>query len=184
MRALDHLTGFLDDRNNLVTDSSIEILEHCSGREWSMDIEFSVVTDTATLAVFDLQAMQHRLSDTFDWWSIQSDEVLEMKRGNIAFLNLGGDGRYQIKIVDSLIGPSGGVHLKVPSGRVFVGAGEDTSGGGLEPDGSDAMQGQFITLEVGSYYMSYKVDDGAICLAFSKADVSNNSFVDSVRISF
>lgn len=95
-----------------------------------MAIEFDVVTDTATLAVFDLQAIRHRTSDTFDWWSIQSDEISEMNEGNIAFLNLGADGRYQVKVVDSLVAPSGGVYLKVPSGQVFIGAGEDTSGGG------------------------------------------------------
>lgn len=50
-----------------------------------MSIEFSVVTDTATLAIFDLQAIRHRMSDTFDWWSIQGDEISEMNKGNIAF---------------------------------------------------------------------------------------------------
>ncbi|MCO7058155.1 DUF6386 family protein [Pseudomonas juntendi] len=147
-----------------------------------MAIEFDVVTDTATLAVFDLQAIRHRTSDTFDWWSIQSDEISEMNEGNIAFLNLGADGRYQVKIVDNLVAPSGGVYLKVPSGQVFIGAGEDTSGGGLEPDGSDAVQGEFISLEAGSYYMGYKVEDGGICLAFSPSNKFRNALTDSIRL--
>ncbi|WP_416457234.1 DUF6386 family protein [Pseudomonas sp. LFS097] len=42
-----------------------------------MSVEFSVVTDTATLAIFDLKAIRHRVSDSFDWWSIQSDEISE-----------------------------------------------------------------------------------------------------------
>jgi len=88
-----------------------------------MSIEFSVVADTATLAIFDLKAIRHRVSDSFDWWSIQSDEISEMNEGNIAFLNLGEDGRYKVKVEDSLLDPSGGIYLKVPSGRVFVGAG-------------------------------------------------------------
>ncbi|WP_082056746.1 DUF6386 family protein [Pseudomonas sp. 10-1B] len=148
-----------------------------------MAIEFSIVTDTATLAVFDLQAIRHRVDDTFDWWSIQVDEILEVNEGNIVFLNLGKDGRYKVKIMDSIIGPNGGVNLKFPSGRVFVGAGEDTSGGGLEPDSSDAVQGQFISLEAGYYYMTYKVEGEAICLAFVQSNISSNAFKDSIRVS-
>ncbi|MEX5898765.1 DUF6386 family protein [Proteus vulgaris] len=37
---------------------------------------FSFTTDTATLAIFDLQAI-HRKSDTADWWSILDDEIGE-----------------------------------------------------------------------------------------------------------
>ncbi|WP_079228075.1 DUF6386 family protein [Pseudomonas putida] len=144
--------------------------------------EFTVVTDTATLAIFDMQAIRHRVADTFDWWSIQSDEILEVNAGNIAFLNLGEDGKYQVKIVDQLEAPSGGVYLKVPSGRVFIGAGEDTSGGGLEPDGSDSVQGEFYDVEAGNYLMSYKVEGEAICLAFSPSSKSTNTFTDSVRL--
>lgn len=47
---------------------------------------FSFTTDTATLAIFDLQAIQHRKSDTADWWSILDDEIGEMNKGNIALL--------------------------------------------------------------------------------------------------
>jgi len=144
--------------------------------------EFTVVTDTATLAIFDRQAIRHRVADTFDWWSIQSDEILEVNAGNIAFLNLGEDGKYQVKIVDQLEAPSGGVYLKVPSGRVFIGAGEDTSGGGLEPDGSDSVQGEFYDVEAGNYLVSYKVEREAICLAFSPSSKSTNAFTDSVRL--
>jgi hypothetical protein len=56
----------------------------------SMVEEFSVVTDTATVAVFDLEAIRHRMNDTADWWSIAEDEILEVNQGNIAFLGLGG----------------------------------------------------------------------------------------------
>ncbi|WP_442109123.1 DUF6386 family protein [Pseudomonas sp. NUPR-001] len=146
-----------------------------------MNQGFSVVTDTATLVVFDLQAIQHRIDDTCDWWSIQVDELLEMNEGNIAFLNVGGDGRYQVKIQEDLLREFGGVYLKFPSGRVFIGAGEDATGGGLEPDGSDAIQGVFLDFEIGSYYMKYKVEGEAICLAFSPSTRSYNEFASPVR---
>lgn len=147
-----------------------------------MAIEFAVITDTATLAVFDVQAIRHRVADTFDWWSIQSDEILEVNAGNIAFLNLSEDGKYEVNIVDQLEAPSGGVYLKVPTGRVFIGAGEDTSGGGLEPDDSDSVQGEFHDIEAGNYLMSYKIEGKAVFLAFSPSSKSTNVFTDSVRL--
>lgn len=54
--------------------------------------KYSVVTDTSTIAVFDLEAIRHRMNDTADWWSIADDEILEVNQGNIAFLGLGGMG--------------------------------------------------------------------------------------------
>ncbi|MFJ4434520.1 DUF6386 family protein [Pseudomonas sp. NPDC089395] len=147
-----------------------------------MELEFTVVTDTATLAIFDLQAIRHRITDTFDWWSIQSDELFEMNEGNIAFLNLGEDGKYLVRVLNDITSPMGGAFLKVPSGVVFVGAGEDTTGGDLEPDGSDAVQGAFVNLAVGSYYVKYGYDEGAICLAFTPSTDSQNDFSDSIRL--
>ncbi|PVZ32483.1 hypothetical protein N430_05260 [Pseudomonas sp. CC120222-01a] len=105
-----------------------------------------------------------------------------MNEGNIAFLNLGEDGKYQVKIVEQLDAASGGIYLKVPTGRVFVGAGEDTSGGGLEPDGSGSVQGFFHDIEAGNYLMSYKVEKGVIFLASSPSSESANRFTDSIRL--
>lgn len=147
----------------------------------SMNREFTVITDTATLAIFDLQAMRHRMTSTFDWWSIQSDELLEINEGNITFLKLGEDGKYVVRVVDDLRNPVGGAFLKVPSGVVFIGAGEDTTGGDLEPDDSDAVQGAFIELTIGSYYIKFGIDNEAIYLAFLPSDTTRNNFSDSIR---
>ncbi|MDR6110526.1 hypothetical protein QE451_002187 [Paenibacillus sp. SORGH_AS338] len=54
-----------------------------------MPNQIQVMTDTATLCIYDLQALKHRLEDTSDWWSIPEDELLEVNLGNIAFLNVG-----------------------------------------------------------------------------------------------
>ncbi|WP_414156716.1 DUF6386 family protein [Pseudomonas sp. BNK-30] len=147
-----------------------------------MTTEFSVITDTATLAIFDLGAIRHRMSDTFDWWSIQRDEIYEMNEGNIAFLNLVEDGKYVVKVLDDLPGALGSLFLSVPSGRVFIGAGEDTTGGDLEPDISDAIQGAFIDLAPGNYQMSYAAECGVIKLSFACADSHRNNFSDSIRL--
>lgn len=102
--------------------------------------EFSVVTDTATVAVFDLEAIRHRMNDTADWWSIAEDEILEVNQGNIAFLGLGEDGEFDINISDDLQDEECALNMYVPSGQIFIGAGEDTTGGGLEPDDSAASR--------------------------------------------
>lgn len=54
-----------------------------------MTQKFSVITDTATVVIFDLKAVRHRISDTPDWWSIVQDEILETNSGNIAFFECG-----------------------------------------------------------------------------------------------
>jgi hypothetical protein len=118
--------------------------------------EFSVVTDTATIAVFDLEAIRHRMTDTADWWSIAEHEILEMNQGNIAFLGLGGDGEFSIRISDDLQDEKYSLNMYLPSGQIFVGAGEDTTGGGLEPDGSAAIQGRIVGIEPGIYTIKVK----------------------------
>jgi len=59
--------------------------------------EFSVFTDTATLSVFDIDAVKHRVPDSLDWGTIEENEILEVNKGNIAFLGLGADGDYIVR---------------------------------------------------------------------------------------
>ncbi|WP_431089630.1 DUF6386 family protein [Paenibacillus sp. 8b26] len=47
---------------------------------------FQFTTDTATLCIFDTEALKHRLDDEPDWWSIEEDELGELNQGNVAFL--------------------------------------------------------------------------------------------------
>lgn len=37
--------------------------------------ELVINAATATVAVFDLAAIKHRISDAPDWWSITNDEI-------------------------------------------------------------------------------------------------------------
>jgi hypothetical protein len=147
-----------------------------------MTKKLSVITDTATIVVFDLMAIKHRISDTPDWWSIQQDEVDEVNKGNIAFLNVGEDGVYNISIVDDLSDEDGGVYIGFPSGHVFIGAGEDTTGGDLEPDGSDAIQGKLLQFTPGNYKLKYKKVGNDIALSFSPSEIKYNSIVESIRV--
>ncbi|RAU47874.1 MULTISPECIES: DUF6386 family protein [unclassified Pseudomonas] len=143
---------------------------------------FSVITDTATVVVFDLAAMKHRLSDTPDWWSIREDELHETNQGNIAFFNVGQDGKYDIAIVQDIADEDGEVYIGFPSGKVFIGAGEDTTGGDLEPDGSESIQGDILEFTPGNYKVKYKKDGGKVFLSFLTSESKNNNFFDPIRI--
>ncbi|MDU8432518.1 DUF6386 family protein [Pseudomonas syringae pv. actinidifoliorum] len=144
--------------------------------------EFSFFTGTATISIFDIDAIKHRASDSPDWWSMVEDEILEINKGNIAFLGLGDDGGYNIKISDTIEGETGKLNLHFPSGNVFIGAGEDTSGGGLEPDGSDVIEGETLNFTPGNYSMMFSRSGNVIELCFEPTTDKYNLIKEPVRI--
>ena len=98
-------------------------------------------TDTSTLAIFDPEALRHRIDDDGDWWTYPDDAVLsEINRGSIGIVDLGSDGRYELRQQDEF-DPQTIFRISTPSGRIFVGAGEEISGGGLQPE---AIRGGFF----------------------------------------
>lgn len=147
-----------------------------------MNINFNVYTDAATVVVFDLQSLKHRVNDTPDWWSITDDEIDEINNGNAIFLNLGSDGEYLINIVGKLNDYDGVAHICSPSGEIFIGAGEDTTGGDLEPDDTSSISGRFIKFVPGSYSVKYKRVNNEIYLSFSKSKENKNSLEEPIRL--
>lgn len=143
---------------------------------------FSFTTGTATLSIFDLASLKHRVSDDPDWWSIPEDEIDEINKGNVLFLNLGDDGDYTVEIHDVIKGIYSTLSLKVPSGKVYIGAGEDTSGGGLEPDESDYMSGVFFELTPGDYDINFKKIDDKIILSLKIDGESTNNIKELIRL--
>lgn len=59
--------------------------------------------------------------------------------------------------------------MKVPSGKVVIGAGEDVTDGDLQPDDSDVISGELIILESGSYEVKYKKQSSEVLIFFTKA---------------
>lgn len=147
-----------------------------------MDNKFLISTDTATLSVFDLDAIKHRISDTADWWSLPEDEVEEVNRGNIIFIGLGDDGVYEVNVTDHIISPDVTLFLRAPSGAIFIGAGEDTSGGDLEPDSSVSISGRMLSLPIKNYAVSFKKDDNRIHISFKPSEIGSNNIKCSVKI--
>ncbi|MDE9541173.1 DUF6386 family protein [Xenorhabdus bovienii] len=147
-----------------------------------MKSSFSFTTDTATLAIFDLQAIKHRKTDTSDWWSIPDDELHEMNKGNIAFLGLVDDGVYSVELVENIENPNIEVCIKSPSGEIFIGAGEDTTGGDLEPDDSEYISGKKIFVTPGSYTILVKKEDNNLLISLVKCQCYSNNFQEPIRL--
>lgn len=146
-----------------------------------MIADFHVLTDTSTLCVFDIQCAKHRLTDDADWWSIREDEVHEVNEGNIAFLGVRTDGVY--RVVVSEVAPEGvRVHLNCPSGRIFIGAAENVTSDGLEPE--DGEGGVFLQLPPGPYLLSAaKTLDQVIVINLEKLEESaQNSFREPIDL--
>ncbi|PLY41878.1 hypothetical protein CSZ94_13685 [Janthinobacterium sp. ROICE36] len=139
-----------------------------------------IVTGTATVCVFDPALLRHKLDDDCDWWSLPSAELASVNAGQVAFFNVGGDGAYELALHAELAEPHVVVHLAVVSGRVFIGAGEDVTGGGLEPD--TAYGGLFVDVPAGSYRVQARRDGMHISLAFVPDARSSNTLGDLVRI--
>ena len=140
----------------------------------------TIVTGTATVCVFDPALVRHKLDDDCDWWSIPGAELAAVNAGQVAFFNVGGDGAYDIALYAELAEPHASVHLAVVSGRVFIGAGEDVTGGGLEPD--TACGGLFVDVPAGRYRVQARRDGAHISLVFVPDACSSNAFGDLVRI--
>lgn len=141
---------------------------------------FRFVTDTSTMCIFDLACLKHRLMDDADWWSVPSAELEEVNAGNVAFLNLGGDGEYCFSIEEVLPDAQIEINLQVKSGKVFLGAGEEVSSDGLEPEG--LRGGIFLDISPGNYIVHAKRDGRSLTLALTKNGRIGNTFEVPVRI--
>lgn len=146
-------------------------------------IEF--ITDTATLCIFDVAALKHRLSDDCDWWSVPNEEIEEVNKGNVAFIGLGNDGKFTIYLLDELADGSdyASFMLNCPSGKVFIGAGEEVTGDGLEPEG--IRGGAFLNVQPGPQSLRVRrksAHELELALSPHATDVVGNSFNEPVRI--
>jgi|GEM_PF-1226859 len=100
-----------------------------------MTLNFAFTTSTASLAVFDPEALLHRHDDRADWWSSPPQELAEVNAGNMFLVDLGRDGEYaaKIKLKDTLEPPAVAARIRCISGSVMIGPGEVLPGGGMGP---------------------------------------------------
>jgi hypothetical protein len=126
-----------------------------------MQTPFKFVTDTSTLAIFDVASLRHRLEDDADWWVYpESAQVEELNAGHAAFVDLGADGQYSGTLRNGEVQPEHlSFVLSCPSGQVFLGAAEETTSDGMEPDCTRG--GLMLSLEPGVYQFSVALAEGS-----------------------
>lgn len=151
----------------------------------STEQPFEFVTDTATLCVFDLAALRHRLNDSPDWWVWPaSEQMTELNAGNAAFIDLGSDGKHRGTLTDKPLDKwEFQLLLNCPSGQVFIGAGEEATSDEMEPDCSRG--GLMLRIPQGVYRLSArKLPDNSLELSLcSHAGVGKNEFAEPLRLS-
>lgn len=141
--------------------------------------DFKFATDTATMCVFDPDCLKHRLEDDADWWTVPSAELEEVNQGNVAFLGLNQDGAYEFRIVAELADAQIRVNLKVPSGRLFYGAGEEVTSDGMEPDCTRG--GTFCDVEPGNYTLLARKDVNFLTLCLMKSGTAINQSSEPLK---
>jgi hypothetical protein len=139
-----------------------------------------IVTDTATICIFDLTTMAHRKEDVGDWWSLWQNREIEIKGGNALFLNVGDDGVYRVKVSQREDMNLPGYCLATPSGSVFIGPGEEMSGGGFEPDGK--WGGFFLPVNAPYQKVTISRDGDTVSVNFQTSEPFENEAVESIHL--
>jgi len=93
-----------------------------------------IFTDSSTIAIFDVKALEHRINDDGDWWTHESFSELqeELKNNNLVLINTGCDGKFTVSVTDSKAKPQSRVNC--PSGELYIVCGEEVPGEGLVPE--------------------------------------------------
>ena len=134
-------------------------------------------TSTATVVVYDLEALKHRVDDDVDWWADPKAELEEINQRNVLIVGLKFDGFYDLDIAEEEpLGQS--YSLRFPSGRVFIGPGEVLTGGGDEPD--ENSEGKFLDLPPGDYKVGVIRTDEKLRIALIRTDAFKNALTEPI----
>ncbi|HEX7858324.1 MAG TPA: DUF6386 family protein [Sphingobium sp.] len=139
----------------------------------------SFYTSTATIVVYDLESLRHRLDDDVDWWADPEAEIDEINRRNVLIVGLGFDGFYDLDIVEEDIGAQS-YSLRFPSGKIFIGPGEALTGGGDEPD--ESCGGLFLNLPAGDYKVGINGSEDRLRVSIVPAAPFDNAIMESIRL--
>src|SRR5262245_61116848 len=143
---------------------------------------------TATLAVFDPTRLRHRVDSPADWWTWAPDVLADLNAGNVLPVDVASDGLYAVTVHLDEDRPPAGTEAMISglvgcdSGVLFVGPGEQISGGGLEPD--EGLGGVPLPSPPGTYRVSVARDgdDGLEVWLEPAAGPPANAFTDYPRL--
>lgn len=142
---------------------------------------FQLVTSTASLCILDPSRIRHRLNDPPDWWSDFVVEFEEVNLGNAMIVGLGSDGRYMINVGNDTNASARSVSALIcnESGRVFVGPGEEITGGGFEPSTLRNRTGIFLDLEPATYRVTVTRHAASeLSIGFTRVDAAASNVIE------
>lgn len=121
-----------------------------------------IVTDTSTIAVFDLEALRHRVNSDGDWWTSSTFPELqsELASNNLYLIDTTSDGSFEVTIELQDVGEP--TRLNAPSGRLFVVCGEEIPADGLTPE--LIRGGLEIAVKATSVFVSHRTNGDTICV--------------------
>ena len=122
---------------------------------------FSIVTDTSTIAIFDLEALKHRVDEDGDWWTSDTFPELqeELSNNNLYLIDTGSDGEFQVSL-SSEVQSNDSSFLNCLSGTVYIVCGEEIPGEGLTPE---LIRGGYIhSLTPGRVHVAHSTDGAKI----------------------
>ncbi|GAB3254903.1 DUF6386 family protein [Chitinimonas naiadis] len=116
-------------------------------------LPFQFSTESATLCVYDLGALKHRLDSEEDWWSWPvATQLQEANAGHVLFVDVGADGAHDGHIqFEPLAHFALEGWLNCPTGRLFVGSADEVTAEGKEPE--CAFGGLFVSVPVGAVHL-------------------------------
>jgi len=119
-----------------------------------------IITDAATIAIFDLDALRHRIDSDGDWWTSSAFQELRMELDlqNLYLIDTGCDGLFDVVIENNDVGVSR--KLNVPSGSVFIVCGEEIPAEGLTPE--LILGGIRLSVNATTIFVSHQIDGNAI----------------------
>ena len=162
-------------------DTSPLAEEPASAAIVALPTSHEILTETAAIVIYDLHALAHRRNDDVDWWADPELELEELRNRNLLVLGVQADGFYEVEVTAGEIDSAHNFSLWVPSGILFVGPGEEITGGGSQPTGQHG--GFFVSIAPGDYTVSViRVDESVISLGLISADSFENSATEPIRI--
>lgn len=141
--------------------------------------ESGIYTGTATIVVYDLASLKHRLNDDVDWWADPKAELIELNRRNLLIIGLQFDDFYDVDVSDRDDLPQS-YSLRFPSGKIFIGAGEMLTGGGDEPEPRHG--GKFLDFPPGDYKVGIGWMDDRLQIGLALSDAFENDAIEPIKI--
>ena len=141
--------------------------------------QLSFGTDVAMMCVYDPELLDHRTHDEADWIADDDALLMEMSAGNAIFVQLGSDGIYRLRVVDSQPDEpaQASARLRCSSGHLLVDGAENVPAAGFT---ADRKRGILLSCEPGYYVVKVAATDFGKLDLFLHATHATNSATTEV----